>query len=223
LLGLAHSYSPCVLEFFLGIPLQLRNTPAGIEGSRKHNAMLRLATLRYAAVAQLRSPPLGFEEITKRHFSMCQKRLLVQARRWMLEEEGTPAYPRFERVYGELVRLLLPLDYDSGKRLLPLAEDAAVVQEHDISFPPIQMHESETSSDGESKPAAFAASSNNGAPPAASDARTTASANLERPETQNSDGSYNPWADPGSVANTPKQEESDRSDAGDDSDEDMYA
>jgi len=84
----------------------MRNTVAGIEGSARYNHTLRLATMRHAVIAHLKSPPRGFEEIAKRHFSLCRKRLLVQARRWMVEAKGIPIYNRFVRAYNELVVLL---------------------------------------------------------------------------------------------------------------------
>jgi hypothetical protein len=127
-----------------GIPEQQRNTPAGREGSRKHNSMLRLATLRHAIVAQLRSPPLGFEEVTQRHFSMCRKRLLVQARRWMLEEKeekGSTLYRRFEKAYAELVSLLSTQQrFDS---LPPLRQDVAFLGHKDPTFPQIESMEAQ--------------------------------------------------------------------------------
>jgi hypothetical protein len=123
----------------LGIPEAMKHTPAGQEGSRKHNSMLRLATMRYAMIAQLRSPPCGFEEVTLRHFSMCRKRLIVQARRWMLEEKretNSSLIVRFERAYAELLHLL------SSERirgqpygsLPPLREDLTALQALDSGF-----------------------------------------------------------------------------------------
>ena len=119
-----------------GVPLRMRNTPVGRERSRKFNADIRLATLRHAVVSHLRTPPVGFEEVTKRHFSMCRKRIIMQARRWMIEEENNSSvFRRFESVYGELVQLLVPLTcYDGGKSLLPRKEDAAFVEDKDRSF-----------------------------------------------------------------------------------------
>ena len=184
-----------------GIPLQQRNTPAGREGSRKHNAMIRLATLRHAVVAHLRRPPLGFEEVTKRHFSMCRKRLLIQARRWMIEEKENPSsFRRFERVYGELVRLLVPLaDYDSGKSLLPLKEDAAVVKGEDQSFQEIDTRNDASIED--SNPSAL----------------STSVAAAAKPENGQDTPAFNPWANP------PTREESNSNNqVEDDSDDDMY-
>jgi len=87
----------------------MRGTQAGREGSIRYNNTLRLATLRHAIIDQLRSPPRGFEDICLRHFSLCRKRLLVQARRWMVEAKGSPIHRRFVRAYNELIVLLSSL------------------------------------------------------------------------------------------------------------------
>jgi hypothetical protein len=204
-----------LLLFISGIPEQMRNTPAGRDGSRKHNSMLRLATLRHAIVAQLRSPPLGFEEVTQRHFSLCRKRLLAQARRWMLEEQGTTLYPRFEKVYAELLRLLLSLKQEEQQldsSIPPLPEDLEYLKENDPSFP--QVDRSSTSNDvaaedrteqGTEIRAQFA-----------TDSQVTH-------EPRNAD--YNPWANP-NVVPAPFASEgvkADDADDDDDPDEDLYS
>ena len=84
----------------------MRQTEAGREGSIRYNTSLRLATLRHAIIAQIKSPPRGFEDVVIRHFSLCRKRLLVQARCWMLEAQGSSSQKRFESAYNELVGLL---------------------------------------------------------------------------------------------------------------------
>lgn len=70
----------------------VRGTPAGERGSRRFNNKIRLHTLRYAIIAPLKHPPLGFDEVTKRHFAMCRKRVLTQARLWTAEAKGTPLF-----------------------------------------------------------------------------------------------------------------------------------
>ena len=84
----------------------MKNTRAGIEGSARYNASLRLATLRLAILAPLKSPPRGFTDVVHRHFAMCRKRLLVQSKVWTLEARGTELYSRFLRAYSELSLLL---------------------------------------------------------------------------------------------------------------------
>ena len=164
-----------------GVPIHMRNTPAGRERSRKFNANIRLNTLRHAIVSHLRTPPLGFEEVSKRHFSMCRKRLLAQARRWMLEEEGNVSvFRRFERVYGELVQLLSPLtSYDGGKSLLPLKDDAAFVEGNNSS-PRIETENDSTAD----KKAPASLSSNKSATPSPHTSRSTNTL------------AFNPWENP---------------------------
>lgn len=104
----------------------MRDTPAGEKGSRRYNNDLRLETLRHAILDYLKSPPQGFEEVTRLHFSLCRKRLLVQARRWTKEAQGTPKAKRFQRAYGELVELL------SNQERFPCNEPALPPLEQDL-------------------------------------------------------------------------------------------
>lgn len=111
----------------------LKGTEAGEEGSQRYNNSLRLATLRYAVISYLKSPPQGFEDVTKRHFAMNRKRLLVQARRWTLEAEGTPFHKRLVRAYNELVVLLSDKDLmtESEAVLPPSREDLEALEKLD--------------------------------------------------------------------------------------------
>ena len=84
----------------------VRDTAAGEAGSVRYNNKLRLHTLRRAVIAPLKNPPLGFEEVTKRHFAICRHRVLAQAKRWALEAQGTPLFRRFTQSYEELATLL---------------------------------------------------------------------------------------------------------------------
>lgn len=90
----------------------LEGTPAGRKGSARYNNTLRLSTLRHAIIEPLKSPPKGYEIVTRRHFAMCRKRLIVQAKIWTLESRGTSLHGRFMKAYSELVGLL-----SSGKNL----------------------------------------------------------------------------------------------------------
>jgi hypothetical protein len=49
---------------------------------------------------------LGFDEVAKRHFTLCRKRVLAQARLWTAEARGTPLYNGFVHAYEELLTLL---------------------------------------------------------------------------------------------------------------------
>ena len=112
----------------------MKHTPAGKKGSTKYNNELRLATLRHAIVGQLRSPPNGFEEVTIRHFAMCRQRIVVQARRWMLEARDSDLCARYEQIYGELLSLLDTESMREYGSLPPLLEDLKALEKLEPSF-----------------------------------------------------------------------------------------
>ena len=89
----------------------VRGTPAGDKGSERFNHKIRLHTLRHAIIDHLKHPPLGFEEVTIRHFLMCRKRVLAQGRRWTIEAKGTPLFKSFVKAYEELATLLAREDF----------------------------------------------------------------------------------------------------------------
>ena len=136
-------------------------------------AVCKLATLRHAILEPLRNPPLGFEEVTLRHFSMCRKRITVQAKHWMLEAKGSTFYPRFERAYAELLRLLssscILQKYES---LPPLPNDIAALARLDPSFSYLEMNDDRK--------------------PSASARKTNSATNV----VSSSDTDWNPWALP---------------------------
>jgi len=112
----------------------MRHTEAGRKGSAKYNNTVRLETLRCAMVGQLRSPPIGFEEVTIRHFAMCRQRIVVQARRWMLEARNTDLFSRYERSYAELLSLLDTDSMRTYESLPPLPEDIEMLKQLEPSF-----------------------------------------------------------------------------------------
>lgn len=85
-------------------------------------------------VGQLRAPPVGFQEVTVRHFAMCRQRIVVQARRWMIEARGTNLYPRYERSYAELLSLLNTESMSQFECLPPLPEDVEALVTVDAPF-----------------------------------------------------------------------------------------
>ena len=89
----------------------LQGTQAGEQGSRRYNNTLRLSTLRHAIINHIKSPPVGFEDVVRRHFAMVRKRLLFQAKVWLEESKDTELHSRFVNAYSELVALL------SGEKL----------------------------------------------------------------------------------------------------------
>jgi ubiquitin-protein ligase len=116
-----------------GVPLRMKDTDIGRKGSAKYNNTVRLETLRCAMVNHLNCPPKGFEDISVRHFALCRKRIVVQARRWMLEARGTSLYGRYERAYGELV-VLLGAQNTKFECLEPLAEDINALESLEPAF-----------------------------------------------------------------------------------------
>jgi hypothetical protein len=131
----------------------MQGTKAGRDASTRYNNNLRLETLRHAIVGNLRHPVLGFEEVGRRHFSMCRKRIVVQARRWMLEAKGTPLYKRFEKVYAELLHLLSAEDLQTYDSLPPLADDLQALRRLDPTFLQL-LQEGSRVNDEEQKPRA---------------------------------------------------------------------
>ena len=112
----------------------MKESDVGREGSAKYNNTVRLETLRCAMVGQLRRPPKGFEDVTVRHFAVCRQRIVVQARRWMLEARDTSLYGRYERAYGELVVLLGDETMSKFECLEPLAEDIKALESLEPAF-----------------------------------------------------------------------------------------
>ena len=110
------------------------NTPVGRDGSQRYSSKIRLETLRHAIIGQLRNPPKGFEEITRRHFGMCRQRIVVQARRWMLESRGSPLEQRFRRAYEQLLALFSEQEWGDVQVLPPSNEDMAFLTREDPSF-----------------------------------------------------------------------------------------
>ena len=116
-----------------------KGTRAGEEASKRYNNTVRLATLRHAIIDHLKFPKRGFEEVTLRHFSVCRKRLLVQARRWLVEARATPIQHRFERAYNTLVSLLASDQMKKfhdfhGTVLAPLSDDVEFLWKTDEEF-----------------------------------------------------------------------------------------
>jgi hypothetical protein len=67
-------------------------TPSGMHSVFLHVMCVRLATLRHAMLAQLRSPPFGFERAVRAHFALKRDEIAAQAARWAAEAEVVVAY-----------------------------------------------------------------------------------------------------------------------------------
>eukprot|EP00567_Pseudictyota_dubia_P001571 CAMPEP_0197465516 /NCGR_PEP_ID=MMETSP1175-20131217/64582_1 /TAXON_ID=1003142 /ORGANISM="Triceratium dubium, Strain CCMP147" /LENGTH=2057 /DNA_ID=CAMNT_0043001533 /DNA_START=366 /DNA_END=6539 /DNA_ORIENTATION=- len=116
----------------------------GQEGAKRYHNGLRLATLRHAIISQIKHPPVGMEEVVQKHFSLCRRRVIVQARRWMLEAKGSVLFPRFQRAYNNLVALLSSetfgrrggesCGYDTARELPPNQDDVKLLEILDPTF-----------------------------------------------------------------------------------------
>ena len=72
------------------VPNPIVNEPGydsreGSAQSKEYNAKLRLDTMRHGMLAQLRSPPVGFESAVAAHFAQQRDRVLRQCWQWTLE------------------------------------------------------------------------------------------------------------------------------------------
>ena len=61
------------------------HTEVGRDNSRAYNRNLRLQTLRYAVLEQLKKPSPGFEEVIKKHFTLVRKQVYALAKAWQAE------------------------------------------------------------------------------------------------------------------------------------------
>jgi hypothetical protein len=67
---------------------------------------------------------------------MGRQRIVAQARRWMLEERGSPLYPRFEKIYSELLFLVSSMiTQERNDCLPPLDDDLSRLEVLDPDFP----------------------------------------------------------------------------------------
>lgn len=214
-----------------GIPIEQRHTPAGQEGSRRHNCMIRLATLRHAILEPLRNPPVGMEHVIRQHFSLCRRRLLTLARRWVLEattEYGSSDNShvrRMENTYRELVVELSNLD---GPSLMPLSDDLKYVQTRDMTFLPTAVHgdgtvmEEVEEGEDDQKPSAKAMENDKDSPdwnqmPVEDIVAAAARIHIMKTIMEN-----NPWANPTSYHDDKPATHQTPSSADTDSDDELY-
>ena len=198
-----------------------RGTPQGDDSSKRYNNNLRLATLRHAIVSPLREPPKGLEEVVKRHFGMCRQRVLLQAKIWTKEAKGTPLYPRFVKVYKELLVLLSSDSLKGFNCLPPPAKDIMVVSNSDANLLPEFEYILQAAGEKASKrnvPESMQSPvvSHQAFPPQGVGATSNASSEPSN-QTTISQATYNPWA-AGGVA-TPASAPNGK---GDDEDDELY-
>ena len=118
----------------------MAQTRAGIEASRRYNLKRRLDTLRHAILEPLLNPPLGFADVVQHYFSQCRQRILVQAKRWVLEARGSSLEARYEKVFSQLVVQLRKVALVASP-LAPREEDVTYLQAHDPVFYSLISHD----------------------------------------------------------------------------------
>ena len=69
-----------------------RGTPEGDRQSRSYNETIREGTVRYAMIAQLRSPPEELKEAIYRHFSLRRAHILDQVKEWAADAANSPRH-----------------------------------------------------------------------------------------------------------------------------------
>jgi len=76
----------------------------GTKRNRAYSNIVRYATVKYAMVAQLQKPPVGFEDVVAEHFASKRGSILALAQQWLEEarsEVGTG--PEASCMYDDLV------------------------------------------------------------------------------------------------------------------------
>jgi len=68
---------------------RVRNTAEGDMQSRSYNETIREATIRFAMLGHLKSPPPELKETIIRHFKLRKKTLLAQVREWSTDEKNS--------------------------------------------------------------------------------------------------------------------------------------
>ena len=70
----------------------MKGTKEGDQISSAYNSDLKLNTLRYAVNEMIQSPPVGFEDVVRGHFSVLKRRMVEVGKRWVGEagREGMP-------------------------------------------------------------------------------------------------------------------------------------
>ena len=81
-------------------------TPAGEERSREYSENIRLATMRHAMRDTLRRPPVGMEQVVRKHFVINRPLLERQLARWLGECKAERTKAAMEKAYSEIMGLI---------------------------------------------------------------------------------------------------------------------
>jgi baculoviral IAP repeat-containing protein 6 len=87
--------------------------PSGIQHSREYNEVIRVATMKWAMLEQLKKPSPGFEEVITTHFKLKRNEILKQCSEWVKEASTSKTsghYEKIKKVYEELQKELQKLD-----------------------------------------------------------------------------------------------------------------
>jgi baculoviral IAP repeat-containing protein 6 len=76
-------------------------TPDGIERSRRYNETIRIATMKWAILDQLKRPKKGFEDVMKNHFAMKKDHILKTCEKWV-DEGFTDNKETFNILFEEI-------------------------------------------------------------------------------------------------------------------------
>lgn len=87
-------------------------TDAGNDHSREYNEVIRVGTVRWAMVEQLRNPSPGFDEVIRTHFKIKRLEVWKQVSRWLKEAVGskTGHLEKLRPVVEDLKKELIKLD-----------------------------------------------------------------------------------------------------------------
>jgi len=80
----------------------IKDTAEGKASSDQYNSRIRLWTIRYAMLGQLKNPPKGLEDLIRAHFHTQQTAILKQCSVWLQECEDKEEERKLRRVIDEL-------------------------------------------------------------------------------------------------------------------------
>eukprot|EP01098_Paradermamoeba_levis_P011129 TRINITY_DN4731_c0_g4_i3.p1 TRINITY_DN4731_c0_g4~~TRINITY_DN4731_c0_g4_i3.p1 ORF type:complete len:395 (-),score=154.58 TRINITY_DN4731_c0_g4_i3:38-1075(-) len=86
-------------------------TKEGDQNNKDYNDNIRLQTIRWAMVEQLRKPSPGFEDVVQTHFRVNRQLIWKQCQEWLKESTGNTEYHnKLKKTMDELKKELIALD-----------------------------------------------------------------------------------------------------------------
>ncbi|XP_066289548.1 uncharacterized protein [Branchiostoma lanceolatum] len=80
----------------------MKGTTETEEQSAKYNNKLQVDTVRWAMLHQIKQPPVGFEDVIRRHFFLQKEAVLQQCCRWLRDCRDEEKLPKLRRAVEEL-------------------------------------------------------------------------------------------------------------------------